>query len=67
MKDVSDELYDLLKSYSDVLGVSLQRRNGMDYIIIYLAKATKSLLSKIPSEYRGVKVKTEVRGGFFLH
>ena len=64
--DASNELYDSLKGYHEVLGTSVQKRNNVPYIIIYLAKASKAILNRIPSEYRGNKVKTEITGEFYL-
>lgn len=65
--DASNRLFDELKDYEEVVGAGVKKNNNVNYIIIYLSKATQAILRKIPAEYRGNQVKTEVSGSFSLH
>lgn len=55
-------LYKTLRSFAEVVGVGIKERNGSEYIVIFLSKATANILSKIPKEYNGNKVEAEIRG-----
>lgn len=65
--EASNELYNRLKNNDEVIGAGVEKRKDVDYIIIYLTKATKHILDKIPSEYRGARVKTETTGNFSFY
>ena len=54
-------LYERLKSFSEVIGAGIQEKNGKEYIVIFLSKASKSILKKIPSEYEGNSVTTQIK------
>jgi hypothetical protein len=60
--EIKKKLYAELKSFNEVVGAGIKERNGMEYIVIYLASASKKLLGKIPSTFEGVHVETEVKG-----
>ncbi len=62
--DASKKLYQRLKVYDDVVGIGVSSINDNQYIVVYLAKKTKSILKKIPTVYFGNSVKTEVTGNF---
>jgi hypothetical protein len=55
------ELYQQLKKYSAVTGAGIREKNGSEYVVIFLTEADKAIRSLIPKEYKGNKVKTEVR------
>lgn len=57
-----DELFDSLKRYQEVIGASIRTYNGDKYIVILLARLTKKILSRIPSNYMGNRVKHEIIG-----
>lgn len=64
IREASNELYNTLKDNKEVVGTGVEKANNMMYIIIYLTQATQNILRKIPAEYRGNKVKTQVSGHF---
>jgi hypothetical protein len=66
-EEAKDKLFDELKDIEEVMGVGVSKSNNINYIIIYLSKATAAILGKIPGEYYGNKVKTEITGPFKLH
>ncbi len=49
-------------SISGVTGIGISSRNGDPVIVVYLENNSSDLLSKIPIEYAGYKVITEVTG-----
>ncbi|WPQ63371.1 hypothetical protein SIO70_00655 [Chitinophaga sancti] len=63
--DASLELYQTLRAYDEVVGTAVVSKNDKPYIVIYLEKATKAILDKIPPSYKGNQVKTEISGSFF--
>lgn len=62
IKIAKKDLYRDLQSHSEVVGAAVKEKNGQQYIVIYLSKITESLTSIIPSNYRGNKVETELKG-----
>jgi hypothetical protein len=64
--EISNELYNKLKDYEEVVGTGVKNRNNASYIIIYLTKASKAILSKIPSQYRGIHVESQITGNFSM-
>lgn len=52
------ELYQTLHSSEDVVGAGIQEKDGNEFIVIYTAKPKKELKIKIPTNYKGYKVKT---------
>jgi len=65
--EASNELFDELKDIEEVVGAGVKKNNNKSYIVIYLSRATQTTINKIPTEYHGNKVKTEVSGFFNLH
>lgn len=63
--DASKELYQSLRNYDGVVGTAVVLKTDTPYIVVYLEKATKVILDKIPRIYKGNLVKTEVSGSFF--
>lgn len=63
----SNELFDELKNIEEVVGAGVKKNNNKSYIVIYLSQATQAIINKIPTEYHGNKVKTEISGLFNLH
>ncbi len=55
------ELYSQLKKYNGVTGAGIREKNGIEFVVIFLSGLDKQLQSLIPSQYKGNKVKTEVR------
>ncbi len=55
-------LYKRLKSFGEVIGAGIKEKNGTEYIVIFLSKATQSIIARIPKEYQGNKVETEIKG-----
>lgn len=66
IESASKELYLQLRKYDEVVGIGVSQSNGIEYIVVYLAKITKLILKKIPQSYKGNFVKTEVTGNFLL-
>jgi hypothetical protein len=63
--DASKELYQKLRTYDEVVGTGVVAKSDAPYIVVYLEKASKAILDKIPSFYKGNSVKTEVTSPFF--
>jgi hypothetical protein len=55
------ELYSQLKSYAEVTGAGIREKNGAEFIVIFLSKMNNKVLGLIPSQYKGNKVKAELR------
>lgn len=55
------ELYGKLKEHKEVTGAGIREEKGAEFIVIFLSDTNSKVLSKIPSTYKGNKVKTEVR------
>ena len=55
-------LYRKLRQYPEVNGAAIKAQNGSEYIVIYLTKHANSILQKIPDDYKGFPVMTEVKG-----
>jgi hypothetical protein len=56
------ELYDALKgSLRDVTGAGIKWKNGSEYIVIFVSNDSQQLIDKIPHEFKGNQVLTEVR------
>jgi uncharacterized FlaG/YvyC family protein len=55
-------LYETLKSFREVIGAGIQEKNGQEYIVIFLSKASKTILKKIPPEFEGNRVETQIKG-----
>lgn len=55
------ELYKQLKVHAEVTGAGIQEKNGAEVIVIFLSAANDKVMGKIPSTYKGNKVKTEVK------
>lgn len=66
IKNASKELYSELRVYDEVLGIGITKINGISYIVVYLAKVSKAILRKIPKNYKGNVVKTEITGDIIL-
>jgi hypothetical protein len=62
--DASNQLFSELQDLQEVVGTGVGQKNNSHYIIIYLTKATHSVLKKIPKSFQGNEVKTEVTGSF---
>lgn len=56
---VKKELYDQLKGQRGVTGAGIKGKGKSEYIVIFVQSLTARLLAKIPSEFKGVTVKTE--------
>lgn len=56
---VKKELYDQLKGQRGVTGAGIKGKGKSEYIVIFVQSLTERLLAKIPSEFKGVTVKTE--------
>ena len=55
------ELYSQLRVHQEVTGAGIREKNGSEFIVIFLSKASNKVLGLIPATYKGNKVKTEVR------
>jgi hypothetical protein len=55
-------LYERLKGFSEVSGAAIQEKNGSEYIVIFLSKASKAILDIIPSEFEGNRVEAQIKG-----
>lgn len=55
------ELYNQLKVHEEVTGAGIREKNGSEFIVIFLSSANDKVLGKIPTTYKGNKVKTEVK------
>lgn len=56
---VKKELYDQLKGQRGVTGAGIKGKGKSEYIVIFVQSLTARLLAKIPTEFKGVTVKTE--------
>lgn len=56
------ELFHDLKGYREVVGVAIKTDKGIPYIVVYLSKMTPMMRKLIPHEFKGNKVKHEVKG-----
>lgn len=65
-EEASKRLYQRLRAYEVVVGIGVSSINDKEYIIVYLAKRSKSILKKIPNIYFGNSVKIEVTGNFYF-
>ena len=65
INEASRELYQSLRTYEEVIGTGVESKNNTPYIVVYLEKATKAILDKIPLRYKGIVVKTEITESFF--
>lgn len=63
----SKELYSKLRIYDEVIGIGVHRKNGIQYIVVYLAKLSNIILEKIPKVYKGNNIETEITGYINLH
>lgn len=59
-------LYNRLKSFAEVVGAGIKEKNGTEYIVIFISKATKKILDSIPKEFEGNKVETEIKGDIHI-
>lgn len=66
IESASQELYSKLRIYDEVVGIGVRHINGIQYIVVYLAKISSIVLKKIPNIYKGNIVKTEVTGNIIL-
>ncbi len=64
IEQVKEKHENQLLNISGVQGVGISEESGKSVIMIYVAKKTKSLLEKIPSQIEGYPVKIEVSGEF---
>lgn len=55
-------LYRELRQYPEVNGAAIKTKGGSEFIVIFLTKRSTSILQKIPDEYQGIPVKTEIKG-----
>jgi hypothetical protein len=62
IESASKELYSKLRKYDEVVGIAICHTNGIQYIVVYLAKISNIILKKIPNIYKGNIVKTEITG-----
>ena len=53
------ELYEKLKSESNVLGAGIKGSAKSEYIVIFVKDLSDKMMSLIPSTFKGNKVKTE--------
>lgn len=60
--EIKKKLYGKLKNFNEVIGSGIRERNGIEYIVIYLSKASKKVKDQIPSEFEGYKVLSEIKG-----
>lgn len=63
--EASRELYLSLRNYNEVVGTGVVSKNNTHYIVVYLEKASKAILAKIPTKYKGNSVKTEISDAFY--
>jgi hypothetical protein len=56
---VKRELYNQLKDQRGVIGAGIKGKGKSEYIVIFVQRLTKTLLAKIPAEFKGITVKTE--------
>ncbi len=56
---VKKELYEQLKGQRGITGAGVKGKGKSEYIVIFVQNLTARLLAKIPSEFKGVTVKTE--------
>lgn len=56
---IKKELYDQLKGQRGVTGAGIKGKGKSEYIVIFVQSLTARLLAKIPTEFKGVAVKTE--------
>lgn len=61
IEDAKKELYSQLRNYAEVTGAGIGENRTGEYIVIYLTSNSKQVLQNIPSDYKGNKVKIEVR------
>jgi hypothetical protein len=66
VKEASSELFSQLKENDGIMGTGVRKSGSTSYIVVYLEKAKKALLNKIPHEFQGNQVKTEVSGRFTI-
>jgi len=66
IREASFELFSELRNNREVVGSGVRKNDNAYYIIIYLTAATQSILKKIPREYHGNLVKTEISGRFSI-
>lgn len=55
------ELYSILKESDEVVGAGITEKDGIEVIVIFLSKPKSEIEIKIPAEYKGNKVTTQVR------
>lgn len=63
--EASRELFQSLRSYDEVVGTAVVTKNNSPYIVVYIEKATKAILDRIPRNYKGNNVKTEISDSFY--
>jgi hypothetical protein len=63
--EASKELYQSLRKFDEVVGTGVVTNDNSPYIVVYIEKATKVVLDKIPKIYKGNNVKTEISSPFF--
>jgi hypothetical protein len=56
---VKRELYNQLKDQRGIIGAGIKGKGNSEHIVIFVQNLTARLLAKIPSEFKGVTVKTE--------
>ncbi len=56
---IKRELYNQLKDQRGIIGAGIKGKGSSEYIVIFVQTLTAALLKKIPSEFKGVTVKTE--------
>ena len=56
------ELYDQLKEMREVTGAGIKGSGNAEYIVVFVQKLTEQVKSSIPSTFKGIKVKTEMKG-----
>lgn len=66
VKEASFELFMQLRDNNEVVGTGVRNNEGESYIIVYLTKAKRHLLNKIPHEFHGNLVKTEISSRFSI-
>jgi len=53
------QLFDKLKSNSNVLGAGIKGSGKAEYIVIFVKDLSSQILAPIPSTFKGIKVKAE--------
>lgn len=56
------ELYDQLKEMKEITGAGIKGTGNTEYIVVFVRQLTDQVKARIPSSFKGIKVKTEKKG-----